>query len=226
MKGLFEVLSDNYQVIFIKPQTWRNLVVSRRGAVVMKERRLNIQMSRDMLSDFKKAIQMGEVASVQQQYILVHQDVSYDDVLSLALNQAISHDPAFVGRILSIPHKENILATVDEGGQSPITFLFYGCPYRQEAMDAIRDYLHARREALPKVDLKDKTFIYLHSAMQAALFEYMTVYDNVPYVRENFLDYIYSKNTLDQFESAFVKDFDPGEYLRKGHDAFFRQWGS
>jgi len=181
-------------------------------------------MSRDAFSVFKKAIQMGEVASVQQQYRLVHQDVSYDDVLSLALNQAISHDPAFVGRILSIAHKENILATVDKGGQSPISFLFYSYFNEKEAMDAIRDYLHARREALPKVDLKGNTFIYLRTAaMDAVLFDYMTVFDNVSYMRENFLDYIYSKNTLDQFESVFVEDFDPGEYMRKGHDTFFRQ---
>lgn len=194
----------------------------------MQERRLVIKMERDEFNAFKAALEKGtaDVTEYIQQYIAAHEKVnlSQSDVLSLTLVQAIRCSPSSVNGILSIPHEGNILATVDISNHSPISSLFYGYPEHNEAMDAIKNYLQVKGMDLPKVDLKGKTFLYLHSAMQGTLFDLMTVFDNVPYVREHFLKYIYSEKSLNQFESTFVENFSPKEYLSLGHEEFFKQW--
>ncbi|RZI47630.1 hypothetical protein EDM53_00930 [Rickettsiales endosymbiont of Peranema trichophorum] len=181
----------------------------------MKPKHLNIKMSYQDLVRFQESYSNGQLEMFIRDFINTNSDYisSRDDVLSLALNEAIrSNIPELVKDILSIEHTENILTIFDASRYNPAAFALTFYEKRTKILDIIEEHLRNHNEAL--THLEGRSFLITRSIGYVSRFE-VTLDEEVNYLRRDFIDKLYTQASVEKWRASFDMPFNGIEYLKE-----------
>ncbi|RZI47512.1 hypothetical protein EDM53_01530, partial [Rickettsiales endosymbiont of Peranema trichophorum] len=192
----------------------------------MKPKRLNVKMVYVEFKEICHALENGRLEEAIAAFISNHSDhdLSRDDVLSLTLNKAVIYDqPEIVQKILSTPHTENILTAIILSiinTYDSVILEVFGYEKTDgmirendgSVLGAVLEYLKHNGD-LPLVDLEGKDFVHMYNMLKLPRWE-VTTDDGWWYIRKYFLDFLYTKDSLDKLDESLYRKFDRAQYLK------------
>ncbi|RZI45325.1 hypothetical protein EDM53_05405, partial [Rickettsiales endosymbiont of Peranema trichophorum] len=135
----------------------------------MKPKILNIEMTYAEFKEIRHALENGRLEEAIAAFISNHseQNLSRDDVLSLALNKAVRRDiPRTVEDILYEEYTQSILTIMDSTEFSPLSFAL-AFRKRSDVLEAIKEYLDEHQEELAGmlVELEGEDFLAIRAVV-------------------------------------------------------------
>ncbi len=169
---------------------------------------------------FQDALEKGKAASFIKEYATKATATSLtdEDILGLALMQAVREKKTeLVKKILFAYPRRNVLAVKNYKNYSPLTYALFFHHATGETSKKIQDFLEMKGTEIPKKELAGRDFVNMYNILHSALGldDYMTTYDNMSYLKEHFLSYVYTPTSIQELEKTLDINFKANEYMKQ-----------
>ncbi|RZI47719.1 hypothetical protein EDM53_00475 [Rickettsiales endosymbiont of Peranema trichophorum] len=173
----------------------------------MKEK--NLEMSYADFKQYYAALQAGEGKQFIEAYReRVDHSLTDEEVMSLALMKAIQHqDVEAVGHILNTAPLK-VLTIMHCNGYSPISLILDLYRENHDILGMIERYLLAHSDE-EKVELTEKELSNMSMVVEVPMLDLITLEDNLEYLKETFLQYLYTPETLEHLQVYYYSQTIP-----------------
>ncbi|RZI46706.1 hypothetical protein EDM53_03780 [Rickettsiales endosymbiont of Peranema trichophorum] len=175
----------------------------------MKEK--NFEMSYSDFREYGCALAAGNddqfITSYMEKHIAL--SLTKEEVMSLGLMEAIQQqDIQTIGNILHTA-PTGVLTIMHCNGYSPISLILHLYNDRQDILNMFKHYLLSRVEDRQKIDLSEEECLNMYMIIESPIVDLMSIEDNLQYLQETFLQYLYTPETLEQLQAYYYSENIP-----------------